>query len=139
MESNRTKTRTKSSTCSNLTGEKIFTGEKIQRTTTYMLNLKANQILSAPPIDTSTTNTSKHLAFLEITLGTSKLNHHHNQHQPLNHISSTTIVKLDHLLQVQIQFTYQDPSLTNMSSSIHRSDRTCFHQLTQKSTCLNSI
>ena len=80
MESNRTKTRTKSSTYSNLTGEKIFTGEKIQRTTTYMLNLKANQILSAPPIDTSTTNTSKHLAFLGITLGTSKLIHHHSQH-----------------------------------------------------------
>ena len=136
MESNRTITRTTSSTCSNLTGGKIFTGEKIQRTTTYMLNLKANQILSAPPIDTSTTNTSKHLAFLRITRGTAKLIHHHSQHQPLNHILSTTIVKLDHLLQVQIQFTFQVQSLTNTSSSIHR---TRLHQLTQKSTCLNSI
>src|SRR5436190_23668652 len=136
MESNRTITRTTSSICSNLTGEKISTGSKIQRTTTYMLNLKANQILSAPPIDTSTTNTSKHLAFLGITLGTAKLIHHHNQHQPLNHILSPTIVKLDHQLQVQIQFTYQDQSLTNTSSSIHR---TRLHRPTQKSSCLNSI
>ena len=136
MESNRTITRTTSSTCSNLTGEKISTGGKIQRTTTYMLNLKANQILSAPPIDTSTTNTSKRLAFLEITLRTSKLNYHHNQHQPQNNISPTSIVKLDLLLQAQIQFTYQDLSLTNTSSSIHR---TRLHRHTQKSTCLNSI
>src|SRR2546423_503350 len=136
MESNRMKTRTTSSTCSNLTGEKIFTGGKKQRTTTHMLNLKKNQILSAPPIDTSTTNTSKHLAFLGITRGTAKLIHHHSQHQPLNYILSTTLVKLDHLLQAQIQFTYQDLSLTNTSSSIHR---TRLHRHTQKSTCLNSI
>src|SRR5437764_12618496 len=113
MESNRTLTRTTSSTCSNLMGEKTSTGGKIQRTTNYMLNLKVNQILSAPPIDISTTNTSKHLAFLGIALGTSKLNHHHNQHQPQNNISSTPIVKLDLLLQAQILFTFQVQSLTN--------------------------